>query len=42
MLVRLFKKSLNAKCEYHKKNIDRKEKEFEQAKNIDKYENVTF
>jgi hypothetical protein len=42
MLVRFFKKSLNAKCEYHKKNIDRKEKEFEQAKNIDKYENVTF
>jgi hypothetical protein len=42
MLVRFFKKLLTAKCEYHKKNIDKKEKEFEQAKNIDKYENVTF
>jgi hypothetical protein len=42
MLVRFFKKLLTAKCEYHKKNIDKKEKEFERAKHIDKYENVTF
>ena len=42
MMVRFFKKLLNANCEYHKKNIDRKEKEFEQAKKIDKYEDVTL
>lgn len=42
MLVRFFKKLLNDMCEYHKNQIDIKEKEFEQAKKIDKYENVTF
>lgn len=42
MLVRFFKKLLNANCAYHKNQIDKKEKEFEQAKKIDKYENVTF
>lgn len=42
MLVRFFKKLLNDKCAYHKNQIDIKEKEFEQAKKIDKYENVTF
>lgn len=42
MLVRFFKKLLNAKCAYHKNQIDKKEKELEQAKKIDKYENVTF
>jgi hypothetical protein len=42
MLVRFFKKLLNANCAYHKNQIDKKEKEFEQAKRIDKYENVTF
>ena len=42
MLVRFFKKLLNAECAYHKNQIDVKEKEFAKAKNIDKYENVTF
>lgn len=42
MLVRFFKKLLNDKCAYYKNQIDIKEKEFEQAKKIDKYENVTF
>lgn len=42
MLVRFFKDLLNSKCAYHKNQIDKKEKEFEQAKHIDKYENVTF
>jgi hypothetical protein len=42
MLVRFFKKLLNARCAYHKNQIDKKEKELEQAKKIDKYENVSF
>ena len=42
MLVRYFKKLLNAHCEYHKNQIDIKEKEFERAKKIDKYKDVTF
>ena len=42
ILVRFFKKLLNAKCAYHKNQIDVKEKEFAKAKNIDKYENVAF
>ena len=42
MLVRFFKKLLIDKCEYHKNQIDKKEKELEKANNIDKYENVTF
>ena len=42
LMVRFFKKLLNDKCAYHKKQIDKKEKEFAKAKNIDKYESVTF
>lgn len=42
LLVKCFKKLLNANCAYHKNQIDKKEKEFEQVKHIDKYESVTF
>jgi hypothetical protein len=42
MMVSFFKVLLNKKCAYYKNQIDKKEKELEQAKKIDKYENVTF
>ena len=41
-MVKFFKKMLNDKCEYHKKQTDKKERELKHAQNIDKYENVTF
>ena len=42
MMVKFFKNMLNNRCEYYKKQSDKKEKEFERARNIDKYENVTL
>ena len=42
LMVKFFKKMLNDKCEYHKKQTDKKERELKHAQNIDKYENVTF
>ena len=41
-MVKFFKNLLNNKCEYYKNQADKKEKEFERARNIDKYENVTL